>query len=412
MPDHPVPGFGDTDEELVSGPGVAGPPPHSQQPDMPPPEQEDVLMGRHASTEPQVQDEDPQAAMPAPPASQPPAQADPGGGVNYAPVEPVRDPALRDRIAMPVTAAPAPQGAPQAAGPDAPGFPEPLVIGPQPQLGSAPKGFPSEESAGPDTLLDGADLAGLTIRGASLRGDEHRYFGSTRQDSMGMWLIEEAETAALLVCATDGVGSQPLAHVGSRAACNMLPDEIRSERTLNSLFEADPVAGLPELCRYIAGNLGRRLADIARYRDVEVSPKAMSTTLVAAVVEASPLDPEQRRFVVFSVGDATAFLLRGGMFQPLLADPHDGVLMSTGTSALPTSIGHVATARGVLGPRDMLLVCTDGISNPMRNGAVRDQLAAWWSAERIPGLPEFGWQMSFRVKSYGDDRTAVCVWGR
>jgi serine/threonine protein phosphatase PrpC len=261
-------------------------------------------------------------------------------------------------------------------------------------------------------VLDGADLAGLTIRGASLRGDEHRYFGSPRQDSMGMWWIEEAETAALLVCATDGVGSQPLAHVGSRAACNMLPDEIRRERTLTSLFEADPVTGLPELCHYIAGNLARRLADIARYREVAVSPKAMSTTLVAAVVEASPPGQGQRRFVVFNVGDATAFLLRGGVFQPLLADPHDGVLMSTGTAALPTSIGHVATAQGVLAPGDMLLVCTDGISNPMRNGAVRDQLAAWWSAERIPGLPEFGWQMSFRVKSYGDDRTAVCVWGR
>ena len=30
----------------------------------------------------------------------------------------------------------------------------------------------------------------------------------------------------------------------------------------------------------------------------------------------------------------------------------------------------------------------------------------------LQGLTEFGWQLGYRVRSYGDDRTAVCVWGR
>jgi hypothetical protein len=60
----------------------------------------------------------------------------------------------------------------------------------------------------------------------------------------------------------------------------------------------------------------------------------------------------------------------------------------------------------------MLMVCSDGMSNPMRNGDVRKQLAQWWSGDRVPGLLEFGWQVGYRAKTYGDDRTAVCVWSR
>ena len=60
----------------------------------------------------------------------------------------------------------------------------------------------------------------------------------------------------------------------------------------------------------------------------------------------------------------------------------------------------------------MLMVCSDGMSNPMTNDDVREQLARWWGGEQVPGLMEFGWQVGYRVKSYGDDRTAVCVWSR
>jgi serine/threonine protein phosphatase PrpC len=116
--------------------------------------------------------------------------------------------------------------------------------------------------------------------------------------------------------------------------------------------------------------------------------------------------------VVFAVGDSSAFLLRDGKFAACFADQHDTMITSTGTNALPTSVGRVAAVRGELRAGDMLMICTDGMSNPMRNTQVTDQLAAWWAPGRVPGLPEFGWQLSFRAKSYGDDRTAVCFWGR
>lgn len=290
----------------------------------------------------------------------------------------------------------------------APLFPEPLVIGAQPRLRSDPRGLPDDQFKVPDTVLDGADLKGLSIRAASLRGDEHRYFTTTRQDSMDISRIWDGQAEALIICVADGVGSEPLSHHGSAEACRLLQDEVK--RRVRALFDAEPVHGLPELCQDLAEVLAQRMTEIADY--LKIAPKALSTTLVAALIEGRPADDAHRNYVLFAVGDSTAFLLREGAFQPCFADQHDGVITSTNTNALPTSPGRVAAVRGVLRPGEMLMTCTDGMSNPMRNAKVAAQLAARWGTGRVPSLPEFSWQVSFRAKSYGDDRTAICVWAR
>ena len=293
-----------------------------------------------------------------------------------------------------------------AAMPSVPSFPVPLIIGPEPKLTSAPRGLPDAASTVPDTVLDGADLPGLVIRGASIRGDEHRYFGITRQDSMGIWALADGQAEAYLVCVADGVGSEPMSQFGSAKACALLREE--AERKLPALLAAGQDRGLPGICQNMAERVAARLADYGR--NLQIAPKFLSTTLVGAVIEAEPASAAGRGCVVFAVGDSTAFLLRDGTFYPLLDDPHDGMIASTGTSALPTSPGTVATCRIMIRPGDMLMVCTDGLSNPMRNAAVSSQFGQWWGSGSVPEVPEFGWQLSFRAKSYGDDRTAVCVW--
>jgi hypothetical protein len=101
-------------------------------------------------------------------------------------------------------------------------FPEPLVIGEMPTLRSDPRGLPRPDPVPdpvvPDTALDGVDFEGLLIRGASLRGDGHRYAATVRQDSMGMWRVGGSASAAVLVCAADGVSSEPLSHRGGAKA--------------------------------------------------------------------------------------------------------------------------------------------------------------------------------------------------
>lgn len=286
--------------------------------------------------------------------------------------------------------------------------PEPQVLGTPPRLTSDPRGLPSERFKVADTLLDGADLPGLFVRGASLRGDEHRYFGTTRQDSLSICHVSHGQAKAYLACVADGVGSEPLSQYGSALVCELARDAVIAR--LSSLFTAEPTKGLRDLCQDLAAELAEQLTGEANVLDVPA--RALSTTLVAAVVEAEPADPARRQCAVFAVGDSPAFLLRAGEFHPLLADQHDTEITSTETRALPTAAGQVAVSRGDLIPGDMLLICTDGLSNPMRNPATMDQLVAWWGAGEVPSIPEFGWQLSFRVKSYGDDRTAICFWNR
>lgn len=74
-------------------------------------------------------------------------------------------------------------------------------------------------------------------------------------------------------------------------------------------------------------------------------------------------------------------------------------------------MGRVQVAVGTVGAEEALVLCTDGLTGPMRNAQVKEQLVQWWSGP-VPTALEFGWQLGFQAKSYGDDRTAVCVWGR
>ena len=303
------------------------------------------------------------------------------------------------------TLAPVTRAAPEIPGPpvigEAPSFP--AMLGVIPSTPGAMSG-----SAVPDTVLDGGEVAGLTIRGASLRGDDHRSQGVVRQDSMGIWRVNDGAKAAVLVCVTNGVSSQPHSHRGAVAVCQLLRD--LAQQQVSQFFRAGAGKGLEIFWKSMAEQLSAQLSDLALRQKME--PVTLSTTLAAAFVEEKPADPAERRFVILNVGDATAFTLREGEFTDCLADPHEGVFTESRTWTLPTGIGPVGTAAGVIGQRDMLMVCSDGMSSPMRNGDVQEHLAQWWGGDRIPGLTEFGWQLGYRVRSYGDDRTAVCVWGR
>jgi serine/threonine protein phosphatase PrpC len=291
-----------------------------------------------------------------------------------------------------------------------PVFPKPLVYE-NPRLGSDPADLPNPSVAVPDTVLDGAKLGGVTVRGASLRGDDHRYLAETRQDSMGIWAFRGSQaktTDAILVCVADGVGSEPYSQVGSARACELLREEM--ETCYQELLSPELDDRVPRLCHVLAGRLDRQLTNVALQTGRE--PKSLSTTLVGALIEADSGDPANRRCVVFAIGDSPAFVLRNGVFQPCFQDSHEGVISSTGTAALPSGFRTVETSVFCIGMDDVLLICSDGLSNPMRNAPVEQTLATYWGCGEIPSLLEFGWQLSFRARSYGDDRTAVCVWGR
>ncbi|WP_182908088.1 PP2C family serine/threonine-protein phosphatase [Microbispora sp. H13382] len=273
-----------------------------------------------------------------------------------------------------------------------PGFPQPLVIGREPRVISQPGLLPAVRR--PDTEIDGAALPGLEVRAASIRGDAHRYFGTVRQDAMGLWHDGDR---TLLACVADGLGSKEGSHVGAATACEV------AQAYLSALpIDPDYVKDARDFVDGVAGEIRNRAAERG------LPPDELSTTFLAARVQEVP-EASLHRAVLVRVGDCMAWYLHRGVWTSCFGeeDADTGVATSA-THALPHDIEHVEVGYADLYPGDLLLLCTDGLAKPMRGPQVSSQLASWWS--RPPSLPEFFWQMSFRAKTHDDDRTAVCIW--
>ncbi|GIH67759.1 PP2C family serine/threonine-protein phosphatase [Sphaerimonospora thailandensis] len=284
----------------------------------------------------------------------------------------------------------------EAVGADAvPAFPEPLVIGRRPRVLSRPGPLPQVRR--PDTEIDGADLRGLVVRATSIRGDAHRYFGTPRQDAMGLWHDGDR---TLLACVADGLGSKERSHLGAATACEVAPDRLPG---LSSPTELGTAA------RSFIESIAREINERAARESV--TPDQLSTTFLAAVVEETP-DGSRHHAYIMRVGDCDAWHLYKGEWAPCFAEADGDEAVATSTTrALPRDFEHVEVVTVDLYPGDMLLLCTDGLGRPLlRVPQVRKQLAEWWSRPDPPSLPEFFWQMSFQAKTYDDDRTAVCLW--
>ncbi|MFF3017787.1 protein phosphatase 2C domain-containing protein [Streptomyces sp. NPDC057939] len=281
----------------------------------------------------------------------------------------------------------------------------------------------AEAAAVPDTVLDGAAHGPFTVRAASVRGDSHRYFAEPRQDSLVVARLGDAEdpSGLLLLGVADGVGSAPRSHLGSALVCRetvRLLDDYAEE--LSECLRTGDERSLNGLVNSVVGRIADALVRAAEVAGHE--PRAYATTLRVLLV---PLDPAVRGRALLTVGDGGTALLREGTWHldarfaprtpdgggaPPAAPAGDGVI-DTGTAALP-STRHAEVDLFTTRPGDVLVLCTDGLSNPLGGDAdIRVFLArAWGTGEPPPGLADFLWQLQYRVKSYDDDRTAVCLW--
>ncbi|MEV4623492.1 protein phosphatase 2C domain-containing protein [Asanoa sp. NPDC049573] len=279
-----------------------------------------------------------------------------------------------------------------------------MLIG-APTLTSTPGRFPVLAEPVADSVLDGGTVGGLTVRAASIRGDDHRFYGSPRQDAFALWTAADSASAtpAMIASVADGVGSQPLSHLGAAAVGAHVQAELQQH--LGALLDAGAEHELSDRLHSVFAAVADRLRVDARAHDVE--PHLLSTTVVGAVFGWESAG--SRRAVLFRVGDSLIFTLRGGTFEPAFVDGTQNVVLDTATSALPLQVGPVEIGVATLAPGDVVVLCTDGLGIPLGTEPVARQLADWWHAGP-PDLAEFYWQLSFRAQTYGDDRTAVCVW--
>lgn len=265
----------------------------------------------------------------------------------------------------------------------------------------------------PAVLLDGARVGAITVRATSVRGDSHNWEGTCRQDAMTITRIGPPDAEMLLLAVADGVGSARYSHIGSHRVTRLTAEYLDHEA--EGIYAALCAQNETELC----GLANKAITGVAHelragwqqeaYRKKRVHVDAdYATTLHVLLV---PTDPRVRERALFSVGDGGLFVLAEGRWHHV--NPmDDGAILDTRTEALPHAYSSVKAALVPTLPGEVLLLGTDGITNPLtqKDPGFADHLADAWGGPEIPSLSDFLWQAQTRAKSYDDDRTVICVW--
>ncbi|MFD8935458.1 protein phosphatase 2C domain-containing protein [Streptomyces sp. NPDC059578] len=262
-----------------------------------------------------------------------------------------------------------------------------------------------------DIVVDGATHGALTVRAASIRGDSHRYEGGPRQDALCVTRLggPDPTNGLLLLTVADGVGSAARSHIGSHEVSRSVA--LFLDRYAEQLAESLRAREEPTFSALVNSAVGSAAEGLARsVAERGGHPADHATTLRGLLV---PLDPQVRHRGFFAVGDGGGALLREGVWTvDVFGEGQGGSgVIDTGTEALPGSRFARSLIYGPALPGDLLVLCTDGLSTPLAGDpGMRDFLAGAWGSAEVPGPVDFLWQLQYRVKSYDDDRTAVCLW--
>ncbi|MEU6572232.1 protein phosphatase 2C domain-containing protein [Streptomyces sp. NPDC046805] len=322
-------------------------------------------------------------------------------------------------------------------------------------VGSGPPTYDPEPTALPpadpdglgdpvaDTVLDGARYGGCTLRAVSARGDSARYRGEPRRDALLVARFGTGEQALVLVAMATGARATPGAHRAAAEACRRIGQSVgrshaRLAEDIRAARRADLKAGLHRLTDR---SLGKLRADAA---EQGVDPHEYAAGLRCLLL---PAHPQCRTRVFFGVGGGGLFRLRDGAwrdiepragaadtieepvvgFGALPAETPDGdrLTMDLGIPTPPSPYEPAEPAepapeppRGpfrfrasIARPGDALLMCSEGLADPLRGEPdLCAHLARRWSEGPPPGLAAFLVDTQVRVKGYADDRTAAAVW--
>lgn len=373
----------------------------------------------------------PRPSAPAPLAAEPPPP--PTVAVGRAPWEAPAGPVGPRTFAVRAPAAPLAPEPPQA--PEPPVRPEAGHIGDRPPTYDAePAALPASgpedlDALVPDTVLDGARYGTYTLRAASVRGDSARFRGEPRRDALLTARFGTGDGALVLVAVAGGARGAEQAHRAAADACRWIGGSVaRSHARLSDDIRqgrrGDLKSGLHRLTDRTYGKLRARAAELG------LEPSAYTAGLRCLLLSA---DPECRTRVFFGTGPGGLFRLRDGAWQDL--DPElpatggavreqgpggDRLTMDLQITTPPSPYAEdpppppaepFRFRASVARPGDTLLLCGNGLAEPMRGEpALAEELARRWGADGPPGLPAYLADTQLRTKGYADDRTSAAVW--
>ncbi|MFI1397456.1 protein phosphatase 2C domain-containing protein [Streptomyces sp. NPDC020681] len=258
----------------------------------------------------------------------------------------------------------------------------------------------------PDTVFDGWSTPSLTVRLASVRGDEHRCSGRPRQDDIAVAWHERTDTVVFAVA--DGVSAAPLSHIGAALACRTAVSDV--------LGQLDEDRAKPDWTRVVQAAAYQLLMRIARSGEPTDEHRKealaqLATTLVAGRVFALSDGGLQADLV--HVGDTAAWHLADGRYYPLLDVEGDDDISTSAVLALPRLPPTLRPRSYRLSSQGALLVGTDGFGVPLGDGTglvgdlMNQELA------RPPREPRtLAHLLDFSRETFDDDRTLLAVWPR
>lgn len=270
-----------------------------------------------------------------------------------------------------------------------------------------------------DTVLDGARYGTYTLRAASVRGDSSRYRGEPRRDALLTARFGTGPAALVLVAVAGGSRHTEIAHLAAADATRWIGTAVgRSHARLAEDIRAgrreDLTSGLHRLTDRGFGKLRARAAELG------VEPEQYTVGLRCLLLSA---DPDCRTRVFFGAGAGGLFRLRDGAWHdieprvpekaaaPAETPGGDRLTLDLSIPTPPPPAEPFRFRASVARPGDTLLLCSNGLAEPLRDEpALAAELAERWRGSGPPGMTQFLADIQLRVKGYADDRTAVAVW--
>ncbi|WP_322973227.1 protein phosphatase 2C domain-containing protein, partial [Peterkaempfera griseoplana] len=332
--------------------------------------------------------------------------------------------------ARPDTPGPVPPGQRQGGEvPGAAGSPAPPI----PFVGDRPPTYDAEPSAlppadpdqlmelVPDTVVEGAQYGGLTVRAAGVRGDSARYRGEPRRDALLLARFGDGPDGLLVAVVAGAARGSQTPPSAAAEACRQLAAAVGRSRAelLADLRGGDRDGlrfGLQRLAARAAQPLRRTSAaaqggHVPQEPDPEAAPGPAGPSSAGSLhCVLAPLDPDGGDRACFGVGPGGLFLLRAEHWIDAYAARllhHPSEPEAVEEPADPGFRFRLVPAT----PADLLLMATAGFADPVREEpAVTRFLGTHWSQPHPPGTVDFLRQLQVRAKGYADDRTAVALW--